>query len=182
MKIRLPLMTVMLCACLCIPVAHAQKQAQQGIVQHIIESSDSTVSIDLSPSLAKDFEPALDKSESIEPEGETKPHVSEGNLTDRPGKKVATRTNGFRIQIFSDGRDQNTLQARARARAKRILARFPKYNHQVYSFSKSPNYYTRIGNFATRSEATAALNQLRRAFPEFAGEMRVVASEVIITR
>lgn len=181
MTTRLSLLTAMLCAGLWIS-AYAQTQSPQGIVQHIVESTDSTVSIDLSPSLVKDFEPAVTKPAPVEPEAESRPHVSESNQTDRPGKKVATRTNGFRIQIFSDGRNQNTLQARARSRAKKILAKFPRYNHQVYSFSKSPNYYTRIGNFATRSEATAALNQLRRAFPEFAGEMRVVASEVIITR
>lgn len=180
MKIRLMLITLMLCVCLVVPSAKAQ--TQHGIVQYITESTDSTVCIDLSPSLTKDFDPEILWQETGDTDNAAKTRVGDGSPSDRGVKKTATRTNGFRIQIFSDGRNQNTLQARARARAKRILAKFPRYNHQVYSFSKSPNYYTRIGNFATREEATAALNQLRRAFPDFAGEMRVVSSEVILVK
>ena len=181
MKLRLSLFWAVLCIALEFTVASAQTPARQGIVEYIIESTDSTVSIELSPSLRKDFVPEVKKPVSPAPETVTKPRVS-NDQPERQNRKVATRTNGYRIQIFSDGRNQNTLQARARARAKKILAKFPKYNHQLYSFSKSPNYYTRIGIFATREEANNALNQLRRAFPEFAGEMRVVSSEVIITR
>lgn len=87
---------------------------------------------------------------------------------------------GFRIQIFSDGRDQRTLADRARTRSNSVIARFPKYRNQVYSFSKAPNYYTRVGNFRTQKEASAALAELRRAFPSFAGEMRIVKSNIIV--
>lgn len=90
------------------------------------------------------------------------------------------KMSGYRIQVFSDGRNQTTLEARARARGSAIVARFPKYRGQVYSFSKSPNWYTRIGNFATQAEATAALGELKRAFPGFATEMRMVKCEIIV--
>lgn len=90
------------------------------------------------------------------------------------------RRQGFRIQVFSDGRNQTTLEARARARGNAIVAKFPKYRGQVYSFSKSPNWYTRVGNFATAHEANAALAELKRAFPGFATEMRTVRCEVFI--
>lgn len=163
----------------------AQNKSQQNIVQYLTESTDSTVRIDLSPSLKNEFMSDPSEKEVQQPgkQSDANTEVSRPAIRkDTPHKKVAVRTRGYRIQIFGDGRNQNTLQARARARAKKILTRFPKYNHQVYSFSKAPNYYTRIGNFATRSEANAALIQLRRAFPDFAGEMRVVSSEVIINR
>lgn len=162
--------------------SYARTYDKNNIVQCLIEESDSTINIDLSPSLKKDFLPEIVSQSAVQPEQLTvKPKVTEyGN--ERKVKKTPTRTNGYRIQIFSDGRNQQTLQSRARARAKQILARFPKYNHQVYSFSKAPNYYTRIGNFATRQEAEKALNELRRAFPDLAGEMRIVSGEVVIMK
>lgn len=149
----------------------------------LTQESDSTVSVVLSPSLVKDFVP--ETKGDAEPEvvaDESNARVDDQQSDERPGKKVATRTNGYRIQVFSDGRNQNTLRTRARARAKKIISKFPQYNRQVYSFSKAPYYYTRVGNFATKAEADRALAQLRRAFPEFAGEMRVVSSEVIISK
>ncbi len=89
------------------------------------------------------------------------------------------RMNGFRIQVFSDGRNQHSLEARAKARGSAILARFPKYRGQVYTQSSSPNWYTRIGNFRTQQEASEALEELRRAFPQYSSEMRVVKSKII---
>lgn len=89
---------------------------------------------------------------------------------------------GYRIQVFSDGRNPSTLQSRAKARGSAIVARFPKYRGQVYSFSSSPNWYTRIGNFKTQKEAADAMAELKRAFPSFAGEMRVVKSPITIIR
>lgn len=161
--------------------AFAQSEASRSIVQNIVEESDSTISIELSPSLINDFMP--ETKDTPEEAEESKPRLkNETPWSGKNVKKSPVRTNGYRIQIFCDGRNQGTLQARARTRAKSILAKFPKYNRQVYSFSKAPNYYTRIGNFATRAEANRALAELRRAFPQYAGEMRVVSSEVILNR
>ncbi|MDE7160552.1 MAG: SPOR domain-containing protein [Muribaculaceae bacterium] len=88
-------------------------------------------------------------------------------------------TTGFRIQVFSDGRNQHSLEARAKARGSAIIARFPKYRGQVYTFSSSPNWYTRIGNFRTQHEADNALRELKASFPQFASEMRVVKSKIV---
>lgn len=161
----------------------AQPAAKRGIVEALIQESDSTVSVVLSPSLARDIMPEAKGYAETETEVEEEDaKVDDRQDDERPGRKVATRTNGYRIQVFSDGRNQSTLRTRARARAKKIISKFPQYNRKVYSFSKAPYYYTRVGNFATRAEADRALAQLRRAFPEFAGEMRVVSSEVIISK
>lgn len=108
----------------------------------------------------------------------------------RPGttKVVTTRTSGvkkmqgYRIQVFSDGRNPSTLQARARARGNAIIAKFPKYRDQVYSYSSAPNWYTRVGNFSTSSEAKEALAELKKAFPSFADEMRIVKSQITIIK
>ncbi|MCM1369614.1 MAG: SPOR domain-containing protein [Candidatus Amulumruptor caecigallinarius] len=97
----------------------------------------------------------------------------------RPG---INKMSGFRIQVFSDGRNQASLESRARSRGNAIVAKFPKYRGQVYTHSSAPNWYTRIGNFKSQAEASSALSELKRAFPQFAAEMRVVRSQIVVIR
>lgn len=97
-------------------------------------------------------------------------------------KSGIKKSQGFRIQVFSDGRNPSTLQSRAKARGNAIIAKFPKYRGQVYSFSSAPNWYTRVGNFTTQQAANDALAELRRAFPSFASEMRIVKSPISVLR
>lgn len=89
---------------------------------------------------------------------------------------------GYRIQVFSDGRSQHSLELRAKARGSAIVSRFPKYRGQIYTFSSAPNWYTRVGNFRNSDEAASALAELKRAFPQFASEMRVVKSPIVIIK
>lgn len=108
----------------------------------------------------------------------TKPKQN-ANTAPAVKKKVTLgKVEGYRVQVFSDGSNPATLQTRAKARGNAIVAKFPKYRGQVYSFSSSPNWYTRVGNFRTQEEASKALSELKRAFPAFAAEMRVVKSVV----
>ncbi len=95
-------------------------------------------------------------------------------------KPGINRIRGYRVQVFADGRNQSTLESRVKMRANAISARFPKYRGQVYTFSNSPNWYCRVGNFQTEKEAAAALSELKRAFPAFAGEMRIVNSQIVV--
>lgn len=104
----------------------------------------------------------------------------EGGLSD--AKTGVTQVAGYRIQVFSDGRGQSTLESRAKARGNMIVARFPKYKGQVYTFSSSPNWYTRIGNFKTLAEANSALTELKNAFPGLSTEMRVVKSRIVLLK
>lgn len=97
----------------------------------------------------------------------------------RPG---INKVQGFRIQVFGDGSNQHSLEARARARGNAIAARFPKYKGQVYSYSSSPNWYTRVGNFRSQEEASSALAELKRAFPQYASEMRIVKSQIVVIK
>ena len=105
--------------------------------------------------------------------------VRKGNLDLKSGINKMT---GYRIQVFSDGRNQSTLENRARARGNMILSKFPKYKGQIYTFSSSPNWYTRIGNFRTIAEANSALTELKKAFPNLSTEMRVVKSQIVVIK
>lgn len=97
----------------------------------------------------------------------------------KPGINKLT---GYRIQVFSDGRNQHSLESRAKARGNAIASMFPKYRGQVYTLSNAPNWYTRVGNFRTQAEAESALTELKRAFPQFSSEMRVVKSQIVVVK
>lgn len=149
--------------------AHAEEQENhkiinpEQIVNDIVNGSNNNVSIEMSDDLYNLLIPTK----------------KERKVVNRNG---TYRTMGYRIQVFSDGRNQHTLEARANARGNAVLSRFPKYKGQVYTFSKSPNWFTRIGNFETMEDANSALKELKRAFPSFSGEMRIVKCEVLIRK
>lgn len=136
-----------------------------NVVERIEQESNGNISIEIPPAI---LELILQKAAS-------KPSMQEI----RPG---INKLSGFRIQVFSDGRNQTTLEARAKARGSAILAKFPKYRGQVYTYSSSPNWYTRVGNFRTNAEANAALAELKRAFPNYASEMRVVKCQIVVIK
>ena len=140
-----------------------------NVVEKIVEESEGTVEIDIPDKILHEI---------LKEESHKKTTVSKKN-TIKPG---INKVDGYRIQVFSDGSHQASLESRARARGSAIVAKFPKYRGQVYSYSSSPNWYTRVGNFKTSGEASSALAELRRAFPQFAGEMRVVKSKIVVIK
>ena len=136
-------------------------------VERIMEESEGNLNIDIPADI---LERILKEDQQSQ---------RNGNAALRPG---INKMSGFRVQVFSDGHNQHSLESRAKARGSAIVARFPKYRGQVYSFSSSPNWYTRIGNFRTSEEASAAMAELKRAFPQFAAEMRVVRSQIVVIK
>ncbi|MCH5232446.1 MAG: SPOR domain-containing protein [Muribaculaceae bacterium] len=134
-------------------------------IEKIENESDGRINIEIPESILELLlQPSSNKS-------------SHSNL--KPGvNKLA----GYRIQVFGEGRNPNTLESRAKARGNAILAKFPKYKGQIYTFSNAPNWYTRIGNFMTVAEANSALTELKQAFPSFSNEMRVVKSQIVIIK
>ena len=134
-------------------------------IEKIMEESGGNIHIEIPPSL---LEILLQN-----------PSGAKGSVDLKSGvNKIA----GYRIQVFSDGRNQSSLESRARARGNMILTKFPKYKGQIYTFSKSPNWYTRIGNFRTSAEANSALTELKKAFPGLSSEMRVVKSQILVIK
>lgn len=140
-----------------------EREQEKNIIERITTESNGSVTIEMPENVIELMNPYRKQDRQISHAGTYK-------------------TLGYRIQVFSDGRNQQTLESRANARGNIILSRFSKYRGQVYSFSKSPNWYTRVGNFETLTEANSALEELKQAFPEFASEMRVVKCEVIIRK
>ncbi len=169
--IRFSIITFLLTAAgfFAIPVAAQSDNGDNGTdaVERIVRESKGNVEIVVPKNILH-----LIMSDQDAPKKQTGPVI-------RPG---INRINGFRIQVFSDGRNQQSLEARAKARGSAIIARFPKYRGQIYTFSSAPNWYTRVGNFKSSAEASAALAELKRAFPGFSAEMRIVKSPIVIIK
>lgn len=151
----------------------APQTAKPNIAERISEESGGNVTIEIPENILNE----LYKEEA--PKTNTGPKTNDGQKTLKPG---INKINGFRIQVFSDGTNQHSLESRAKARGNAIAARFPKYRGQVYSYSSAPNWYTRVGNFETQQEASKALGELKAAFPQYAGDMRIVKCQVVIKK
>ena len=143
-------------------------QALPNPVEVIMSESEGNIDIDIPDDIMVNITQNLSSSNGVK-----------GNNVLKTG---VNRLNGYRIQVFSDGRNQSTLESRARARGNLILNKFPKYKGQIYTFSNSPNWYCRVGNFRSSEEANEAMAELRRAFPNFSTEMRIVKSPIVIIK
>ncbi|MBD5291711.1 SPOR domain-containing protein [bacterium] len=149
-----------------------ESETRVNVIQKIVESSDGNVEILIDDDLTEKI---------LTPPSSHKKASSASNAS-RALKPGLNKMAGYRIQVFSDGRNQASLESRARARGNAITAKFPKYRGQVYTFSSAPNWYTRVGNFRSASEASEALVELRRSFPSFADEMRVVKCQIVVMK
>ncbi|MCH5227499.1 MAG: SPOR domain-containing protein [Muribaculaceae bacterium] len=142
-----------------------QDKEKPNIVEKIMEESNGNIVIDIpAPILTSILQ------------------TQTGRRSGAELKAGINKMAGYRIQVFSDGRNQSTLESRAKARGNMILSKFPKYKGQIYTFSSSPNWYTRVGNFRTSAEANSALTELKKAFPHLSSEMRVVKSQIIVIK
>ena len=158
------LLTLYLLSC-SIFTAFSENEGNQNVVEKIMEESNGNITIDI---------PA--------PILETILQTPTGKKSHSDLKSGINKLAGYRIQVFSDGRNQSTLESRAKARGNMILSKFPKYKGQIYTYSSSPNWYTRVGNFRTASEANSALTELKKAFPNLSTEMRVVKSQIVVIK
>lgn len=76
----------------------------------------------------------------------------------------------YRVEVFAD----NTKDAKNRATTRRrnIQARLPQYNSQLVF--DSPFWRVKVGPFSSRSDAEAAMAEIRAAFPAYAPYLRIV--------
>lgn len=101
-----------------------------------------------------------------------KPAEANDNATStaRPRSSV-----GYRVEIFADN-NVRTAKGQAQARRASIASRLPQY--QAYIVFESPYWRVRVGDFAKRAEAEAAMADIRRAFPAFSSDLRIVRSRI----
>lgn len=93
--------------------------------------------------------------------------------------RASATTGGYRIQVFS-GNNARTAKREASVRAESIGEQFPE--HATYVTYEAPYWRTRIGDFKTYEDASAAMAMIKNAFPAFAREMRLVRSRIKINK
>ena len=98
--------------------------------------------------------------------------------SDAEGSVQYYKMRGFKIQAFS-GNDQRTSRDEANRKQSLIKNQYP--DHEAVVLFETPFWRLRVGNFQSRPEAEAALQQLRESFPSFGKEMYIVVDEVKIT-
>lgn len=123
------------------------------------------ISVVHSPLLEKRLVP---RSDAVQNHADT---VSDGPTS------VMRKVAGYRVQIFSDN-NARTAKNEAESKARIIGEKFPRYStYVVYS---SPYWRLKLGDFRTRDEAEVAATEIKRKFPEFAREIRVVRDRINI--
>lgn len=169
--LRHALPAVAVCIALTIPA----QATENAYITNIVTGSEGNVTIDIPDNIMDLIFPPVSTGRTAKsgPTKQAKVNVLHSGVN---------KLSGYRVQVFSQGHGQGSVEARAKARGSAIVAKFPKYRGQVYSYSVSPNWYTRVGNFQTSAEASKALSELKRAFPQFAGEMRLVKCQITVVK
>lgn len=97
-------------------------------------------------------------------------NVSPSKSSERSETKSPARGGSYRVEVFSD----NTRQAKnhALARQRNVQSRFPQYNVQLVF--ESPFWRVKVGGFSSRSDAEAAMAEIKAAFPAYSPYLRIV--------
>ncbi len=149
---------------LCISSAAAQAPADSittpNIVDAINSNPDATVTVVLPHQL----------------ELRVQPSDTEGTDSGQEQQKsAASRRAGYRIQVFSDN-NMRTAKANAEYRKRSIEQRMP--GTRAYLLFESPYWRVRVGDYSSHSEAEAAMDEIRNAFPAFSSDLRIVHERI----
>ena len=110
------------------------------------------------------------KSSETPDEGEA--HASQH----KSGTQHGTRW-GYRVQIFDDN-NPRTARQEAERRHSLVAQEFPQL--KSYVTFNSPYWRVKVGDFRSRSEAEAAMAELRHTYPSMAAYMRIVRDKINI--
>ena len=136
------------------------------IVDHITTGTDNV--INQPDELFKRLVPVI----------ETKVSDEDDDDREETARPTNGRSAGYRVQVFSDN-NVRTAKAEAASKQRIISARFPQY--QTYVKYTSPYWRLKVGDFRTQQEANAAADELRKAFPAYSKEIRVVRDRISLS-
>lgn len=90
--------------------------------------------------------------------------------TEGAAKRGAVKGGAFRVEFYAD--NSQTAKQTATARRRAVQNRFP--NYPTWLVFDSPFWRVKVGSFANRADAEAAVSELKRAFPSYAPYIHVV--------
>lgn len=134
-----------------------------SLIDHI--QSDSIIEIIAPAGLEQRLSPSEVDDVQTSPEGKT--------------SGSAVRSGGYRILVFSDN-NARSAKTEALTRARNISARFPQHRtHVVYN---APFWRLKVGDFRNLQEAQQVADEIKRVFPSYSREVRVVRDRVSIVK
>lgn len=151
-------------------IATAQSRAPISIVEHIRAGRLHTVVI--SDSVMALLAPAP---KGATPDNES---ASQENQEEAAPKVINGKMVGYRVQVFSDN-NPRTSKNEAKSKQRSVSERFPAW--RTYITFNSPYWRLKVGDFRTQNEANEAAEELRRAFPGNAKEIRVVRDRINVS-
>lgn len=156
--------------------ADADEDPRQTPLLQRLSQPGSTVTVDAPEELLRRAAPAQTDSES-ERQNPDDEEASEEDTEKAPARPHAGKTAGYRVQVYADN-NARSAKTEARQRERALSQAFPAYG--TYVSYASPYWRLRVGDFRSTYEAEKAAAEIRRAFPRYAKEVRVVRDYVII--
>lgn len=98
-----------------------------------------------------------------------------GEHQDADKQRVRGKQVGYRVQVYADN-NVRSAKTEARQRERSIGNAFPQYG--TYVSYASPFWRLRVGDFRSQYEAEKAASEIKRQFPSYAREVRVVRDRV----
>lgn len=143
--------------------------AQQApIIRHMTQAGTDTTIVILQPGELMERLQFQEAPQNEEPRVKSQEPRAESQGTIKKGV-------GFRVQVYSDN-NPHSAKNNARSRQRAVASRCGKY--RTYVSYAAPYWRTRVGDFVTEREANAAAAELRRLFPAFSKEIRVVRDRI----
>lgn len=153
-----------------VAAASSDSVAENNIVARI-NAPASAVAVEMpNAMLERLFSTSTTADDSRDSEAET-----EEVEADKPARTKGTKSVGYRVQVYADN-NARTAKATARQRERVISGAFPQYG--TYVTYASPYWRLRVGDFRSQYDAEKAAAEIKRAFPSFAREVRVIRDRI----
>lgn len=151
-------------------VSAVSEPSQSGGVVERLQVSGSAVVID-APELL------LERAAFVASENQqqSEENAEEQESTEHVVKTKSGKTVGYRVQVFADN-NARSAKAEARQRERAIGQAFPAFG--TYVSYASPYWRLRVGDFKSQYDAEKAAAEIRKAFPRYAREVRVVRDRI----
>ena len=102
--------------------------------------------------------------------------LSRNSGTQKVDKEGNIATQGYRIQLFSDNKRNSREEAELRSDV--VAGDMPEI--PIYVTYLSPFWRLRVGDYRTYEEANAQMQVLKKKFPKYSVEMRIVKDEIVL--
>lgn len=146
--------------------------SQDNIVQRL-NAPQSAITVNAPEALLQRAQPtAQTEADATEQDtGETTAEQQEEKTVRAKGGKTV----GYRVQVYADN-NVRSAKSEARNRERAVSSAFPQ--HATYVSYASPYWRLRVGDFRSQYDAEKAAAEIRKTFPRYAREVRVVRDRI----